>query len=73
MPAPVMRGVFSGVVDKIGHDAETGELHVVWKGGKTSVYSGVPAATADAVSNAWSVGKAIHSEIKGKFPHRYLE
>jgi hypothetical protein len=68
---PVMRSVFSSHVNRVGHDPETGDLHVEWDNGKTSIYSGVPPALADDVSNAWSVGKALHGQIKGKFPHRY--
>ena len=71
MPAPVMRGVFSSHVNKVGYDAEKQELFVEWDTGKTSVYSGVPAGLADSVSSGWSVGKALASEIKGKYAHRY--
>lgn len=70
---PVMRSVTSSHVARIGHNAETGELHVQWQDGRTSVYANVPAATADAVANSWSVGKALREQVKGRFPHRYLE
>jgi len=70
---PVMRGVFSSHVRRIGHDAQTGELHVQWDSGKTSVYSGVPPDVADRVQNAWSVGKALREEVKNAYPHRYLD
>jgi len=70
---PVMRDVYSSHVNKIGHDPDTNELHVTWDNGKTSVYSDVPAAKADDVMNSWSVGKAIHSQIKGAHDHRYLK
>lgn len=68
---PKMKPVYSSHVDKIGHDSDTQELHVQWQGGKTSIYSGVSAALADEVSNSWSVGKAIHEQIKDNYPHRY--
>lgn len=70
---PVMRNVYSSHVDRIGHDPETNELHVEWQGGKRSVYSDVPAAKAGDVMNSWSVGKAIHKDIKGAHEHRYLK
>lgn len=69
---PVMREVFSSNVERIGHDAETGELYVGWKGGKTSVYTGVPADVADSVMNDWSVGKAVRSQIQPAYAHRYV-
>lgn len=63
--------VFSTTVEHVAHDAETGDLSVRWKDGKTSVYAGVPADLARQVANAPSVGKALHGMIKGKFEHRY--
>lgn len=68
-----MRGVHSSHVDRIGWDAETQELVVQWDSGKTSIYSGVPHGVADSVQNSWSVGKALTSDVKGKYPHRYRE
>ena len=69
---PPMRSVFSSNVDRVGHDLSTGDLHVQWTTGKTSVYSGVPAELADEVMTSWSVGGAVRSRIKGAYPHRYL-
>jgi hypothetical protein len=68
-----MRTVFSSTVLEIGHDPDTNELHVRWRSGKHSVYSGVPAHLADSVSSAWSIGKAIHSQVKPFHEHRYDE
>ncbi len=70
---PAMRNVYSSTVDRAGYAPETNELHVVWKGGKTSVYSDVSPVKADEVLNSWSVGKAIHRQIKGAHEHRYLK
>lgn len=64
--------VYSSTVDHVRHDADTNELHVRWRDGKTSVYAGVPAALAHQVANAPSVGKALHSMVKPHFQHRYL-
>lgn len=72
---PDMRAVFSDSIAAIGHDPQTNELHVTWKGdkkGRTSVYSGVPAALARQVSNAPSVGQALHQLVKPNYAHRYL-
>lgn len=71
MPKPVMQSVYSSHVDRIGHDPETNELHVQWQGGKTSIYSGVPAGLAEDVRNSWSVGNAVKDQIIDKFSHRY--
>lgn len=66
-----MKSVFSSNVDEIGYDEEKSELVVVWKGGKTSIYSGVPQIVAEQTMNDWSVGKAISSNIKPNYSHRY--
>lgn len=68
---PNMLSVFSSHVNRIGYNAETNELHVEWDSGKTSVYSGVPAGVADGVMRSWSVGTALHNEVKDKYEHRY--
>lgn len=74
MPAN-MRSVFSSTVSKIGHDPDTGRLHVLWKNGKLSHYGSddnpVPASLAQEVTNAASVGKAINDRIKPAFDHEY--
>jgi len=69
--AAVIKPVYSSSVQGIGFDPERQELHVAWPSGKVSVYSGVPAALADDVSKAWSVGKAVKEQIVGNFEHRY--
>ena len=68
---PDLRPVYSDSVSHIGHDPETGELHVVWQNGRTSIYSGVPEQTAETVINAPSVGQALNEHIKNSFGHRY--
>ena len=73
MAGPVMKGVYSSHVDRIGYDAEAQDLHVTWQGGRTSIYSGVPPEKADSVMNAWSVGQALHEEVKPHHSHRYVE
>lgn len=68
---PAMRQVTSSTVDSIGHDPETGELHVLWKSGKTSIYSGVDTEKAKTVSNAWSVNGALNNLVKPHHGHAY--
>lgn len=67
---PEMKPVYSSTVTAVGHDPETGELYVTWKGGRTSIYEGVPAKVAADVQNSWSVGQAVR-EIRDQYPHRY--
>jgi KTSC domain len=68
---PVIKSVYSSHVNTIAYNKDSQELHVVWDTGKKSIYSGVPEPLATRVMNDWSVGAALHSEIKGKFSHRY--
>ena len=68
---PYMRQVFSSNVAEVGYDADTAELFVTWKSGKTSVYTGVPADVAQAAMTAYSVGQAIQQDIIPNYPHRY--
>jgi hypothetical protein len=65
------KSVYSSHVDTVSHNDETNELTVRWDTGKTSVYSGVPANLAKEVMDAWSVGTALHTQIKGKYDHHY--
>ena len=68
---PVMQNVYSSNVQAISHDPDKQELHVQWQGGKTSVYSGVPANVAQEISTSWSVGKAIREQIIPNYSHKY--
>lgn len=69
---PTMHSVHSSHVTAIGHDADTGDMHVAWDSGRTSVFENVPADLAERVRKSHSVGKAMTDDIKGKFSHRYL-
>lgn len=69
---PDMKPIFSSHVDAVGHDPASGELHVRWNDGKTSVYQNVPETVAAQVMNSWSVGQALNEMVKKQFPHRYL-
>lgn len=63
--------VYSSRVD--AWDYVDGALLVRWKGGKTSVYRGVPPEKASEVMNSASVGKALKADIEGEYAHEYLE
>ena len=65
------KNVFSSSVTAVGHDSDTGEMLVEWTDGKISAYEGVDPLVVDDISKSYSVGKAIHAQIKGKFSHRY--
>jgi hypothetical protein len=67
------RAVYSSTVAEIGHDQDTNELFVRWRDGKTSVYSAVSPEKAESVMTSWSVGKALHQQIKPQHEHRYQE
>ena len=63
--------VDSSNVDQIGYDADTSELHVIFK--KTAdcyVYSGVPADVYEQLMNADSKGQFLNQRIKGTYDYR---
>jgi hypothetical protein len=68
---PPMRNVYSSSVNRIGY--EGGKLFVEWVSGRTSVYEGVSPEIAETVANSWSIGRAIHRDIKPNYPHRYVD
>ena len=70
-PTP-MKQVFSSNVSKIGYDAESGDLLVQYTTGKLAAYEKVPAALAQDVMSAASIGSAVNSMVKGKFKFRYM-
>lgn len=65
------KSVYSSHVDTVSYDDATSDLTVRWDTGKVSVYAGVPANIAKEVMNSWSVGTALHNQVKGKYEHRY--
>lgn len=66
---PDMKPVFSSHIASVGY--ADGELHVVFKNGKSGVYSGVPPDIGESVVNAPSVGTALHQSVKGRFAFSY--
>lgn len=70
---PELKPVQSSNVAAIGYDAAKQEFYCEWHNGKISVYQSVPQLTASDIENAPSIGKAVHSHLRGKFAHHYLE
>jgi hypothetical protein len=68
-----MQSVHSSHVERVGYDMEAKELHVGWKDGGRSVYSGVPADVAHDTMTSWSVGNALRTRIKPHYQHRYAD
>ena len=72
MSGPVHhRSVFSSHIETVGYDPASAELHLTYKNGRTSIYSGVPPETAQRVTGAVSIGTAVHENLRGKHEHRY--
>lgn len=65
-----MRNVYSSHVDSVGYDAAEAELHVEFKDGTRIVYKAVSAPVAAEILGAPSVGKALHTNIRGKYEWR---
>lgn len=66
------KDVYSSMVQTVGYNDEKQELTVSWaKGGKTSIYSGVPEDVAVRLANTESVGSMMHTEIMPNYAHRY--
>lgn len=61
-----MTPVDSDAVDAIGY--QNGTLSITWKGGKTYIYPGVPAATYQGLMAAESKGKFIAMHIRKQHP-----
>lgn len=61
--------VTSSNVAEIGHDPTTNTLAVKFHNGGLFYYGGVPAGKFAEMQQAESVGRYLHSEIKGKHSH----
>lgn len=69
---PWSKDVYSSMVQTVGYDEEKQEMTIAWaKGGKSSIYSGVPEDVAVRLANTESVGTMIHTEIIPQYAHRY--
>ena len=65
------KNFFSSHVDTVTYDDASGRLSVKYQNGSVAVHTGVPPGVADNVFDAVSIGKALHTHIRGKFPHGY--
>lgn len=64
--------VLSSNVSQIAYREQGSEMLVTWmKGGKVSVYSGVPEELALQVAYSMSVGSILNTDIKPYYQHRY--
>jgi len=54
----------SGHVEAVSYDDDTQDLVVVFRGGRSYVYHGVPSNEVEALSRADSAGKYINNFIK---------
>ena len=74
VPIIQMSPVKSSNVEAVGYDAARSVLHVRFRGGAHYSYDGVPPDLhAELHGNGkpdHSIGKFVHENIKGKFPHR---
>lgn len=67
-----LKRVFSSHIDQVGYDPETFELQVVYKTGKSVIYSNVPANVGRDVTEAPSIGDAMHQFVRNRYPFRYV-
>lgn len=67
-----MKNIFSSHIDAVGYHPEAQELHVHYSSGKKAVFDGVPHDIGKAVTEAASVGSAMHEHIRGTYKPRYL-
>ncbi len=65
--------VKSSNIAAIGHDAETGRLHVRFKSGDHYAYDGVPEDFLPRVLASNSIGRFLAGHVKGKFEFKQLE
>jgi hypothetical protein len=65
-----MKSVYSSFISEIGYDPETQELHVTYQRGGGSVYAGVPPEDALKITDAPSIGEALHNYVRGRYEHR---
>jgi hypothetical protein len=62
--------VDSTSVDQVAYDAESSELHIVYKKSGYYVYSGVPPEKFEQLMNTDSKGSFINREVKNVYEFR---
>ncbi len=65
---PKMRSVASSAIELVGYDDTDSALHVVYTGGATYVYRGVPPHVYDQLMAAESKGSFINRVVKPNYP-----
>lgn len=65
--------VSSSSIARVGHDADTHQLHVQFIGGGQYIFHDVPRSHFDDLLAAPSVGKHFQQQIKGQFAHTRVE
>lgn len=69
---PNMKPVYSSHISHIAYDPLNKTLSVRYsRGNRTAVYKGVPEDIGNSVTQAPSIGEALHSMVRGKFPFTY--
>lgn len=68
--------VTSSNIKSVGHDPETGKLHIEFHGGRVAEYDNVPAEKHAALTKEGdSVGEYFHKHIRNNSAHawRYVD
>jgi hypothetical protein len=65
---PEMQYVESSAIEMVGYEASSMILSIMWKGGATYLYSGVPEHLYDQLMMAESKGAFVNKFIKPNFP-----
>lgn len=66
--------VVSSNIEAIGHDEETQELHVRFKGGTVYAYDSVPVEIhQELLGDGTGIGGRFHKIVKNKFKTRKLK
>lgn len=63
------RAVQSSMIQRVGHDADTRQLHVTFKNGDTYIYHDVPGDAHEALASAASVGQHFLANIRDQYRH----
>ena len=64
-----MKAVNSSMVNRLGYDEASRELHVEFKSGSVYKYTNVDSSVYEVIVKSESIGKAINSELKDKYEY----
>lgn len=69
-----LKPVKSSNIEAVGHDPETQELHVQFKGGAIYAYDSVPEELhTELIGDGTGIGGRFHKIVKNKFKTRKLK